>query len=95
MPLVDMRCIAGHDDVCYVHHIDDFGCDTRVCACGATLGRVLSLGTGITYFEQGRGRWIHNLGHEPIYVTSHRQHDAAMRRAGVEWVTHGQSDRWL
>ena len=36
------------------------------------------------FFEEGRGRWIHNLGHEPVYITSKKQHREAMKKAGVE-----------
>ena len=88
MPLYRHRCpeCAVEQDV-FEHHPDDRGCRTILCACGSSMGPVLSVGCGLTYFEEGRGRWIHNLGHAPVYVTSHEQHKREMKKAGVTWAT--------
>lgn len=87
MPLIALRCMNDHTAEQYVHHAEDKGTDTRVCACGETLAPVLSVGTGLTWFEEGRGRWINNLGVQPVYITSHEQHKREMKKAGVEWAT--------
>ena len=91
MPLLALRCVNDHPAEQYVHAPDDRGAETRVCACGESLAPVLSVGMGLTWFEEGRGRWIHNLGVEPVYITSHAQHVAEMKKAGVEWATERQT----
>ncbi len=40
-------------------------------------------GRGLLWFEEGRERTIENLGHEPVRITSKKQHRDAMRKAGV------------
>lgn len=87
MPLYEYACLQGHRREAYVHVAAERGVETLVCWCGHTLGPVLSVGRGLTYFEEGRGRWIHNLGDQPVYITSHEQHRAEMKKAGVEWAT--------
>ena len=87
MPLLALRCLNDHAAEQYVHAPDDRGTETRVCACGETLAPILSVGSGLTYFEEGRGRWINNLTVDPIYVTSHAQHQRLMREHKVEWAT--------
>lgn len=47
------------------------------------MGPIPSFGRGLLFFEEGRGRWIHNLGPDPVYITSPKQHALAMKRAGV------------
>jgi hypothetical protein len=69
------------------HVAEDLGAATILCACGSTMARVLSVGRGLTYFEEGRARVIHNLGHEPVTITSHEQHRRLMRERGLEWAT--------
>jgi len=90
MPLLALRCVNQHSAEQYVHAPDDRGAETRVCACGESLAPVLSVGTALTWFEEGRGRWIDHLGVNPVYITSHEQHKAEMKRAGVEWATAGK-----
>ena len=89
MPLYTLTCLNGHEAEEFCHTAADKGCRTHVCPepCGATMSYGLSVGRGLTYFEEGRGRWIHNLGDQPVYITSHEQHKAEMKKAGVEWVT--------
>jgi hypothetical protein len=83
MPVINVMCLLGHRSEIYLHTWDDYGAATRVCACGHSLAPAFSPGTTLTWFEEGRGRWIENLGHEPVYITSHRQHREAMKKAGV------------
>lgn len=89
--LFAMQCLEGHQTTIYEHHKDDFGCRTVICevkGCGHSLGPILSVGCGLTYFEEARGRWIENLAGpdgKPVYITSHEQHKREMKKAGVEW----------
>lgn len=92
MPLYTHRCPeCGTVADAYEHTAADLGARTMLCACGSTMGPTLSVGAGLTYFEEGRGRWIHNLGDRPVYITSHAQHVAEMKKAGVEWATERQT----
>ena len=86
MPLFAFRCICGNEAEQFEHTRDDFGCRTVLCDCGSTVGPTLSLGRGLTYFSEKKPRVIRNLGHKPITITSHEQHKAEMRKAGVEWA---------
>ena len=88
MPLFMVACpeCSATAEV-YCHLAADRGCQTPLCGCGSTMGPAFSMGRGLTYFEEGRGRWIHNLGDQPVYVTSHEQHKREMRKARVDWAT--------
>lgn len=91
MPLYKMTCLNGHDAEQFVHAADDKGCRTAICeTCGETMGYTLSVGQGLLYFEQGRIRRIDNMGHEPVYVTSHEMHKREMKKHKVEWATLGR-----
>ena len=96
MPMLNLACLAGHASEAYVHVWADLGCRTRVCACGASLAPTLSVGRGLTYFEEGRARFIQNLG--GVWVTSHAQHKRLMRERGVEpaigWRTSTAGTGW-
>lgn len=86
MPLYDYRCTHGHVDERFFH-VPSQAEDTLPCRlCAAPATKLLSMGQGLVYFEEGRGRWIENLGHEPVYVTSHEQHKREMKKAGVAWA---------
>lgn len=50
------------------------------CACGAAMQR-LPGGTGLLWFEEGRGRVLAAFGKKPI--TSHAEHTRLMRQHGV------------
>lgn len=85
MPLINLSCLNGHQTEQYLHHWDNFGCETRWCDdCGELMAPVFSPGTSNTYFGEGAcARVIYNLGHEPVTITSHQQHKDAMKKAGV------------
>ena len=87
MPLIALRCLNGHDTEQYVHTPEDRGAETRVCACGETFAPTLSAGAGLTWFSESSGRWIQNMGPEPVYVTSHEQHKKLMRERQLDWDT--------
>jgi hypothetical protein len=81
--IYEFECSQGHQKEVYEHARDDLGCDTILCHCGHTMSPVPSYGRGLLYFEEGRGRWIHNMGHEPVYITSKAQHIREMKKHGV------------
>ena len=85
MPLHTFQCLNGHSLDQFIHVADDFGTRTALCeVCGETMSPRLSLGGGLLFFEQGRGRWIENLGPQPIFVTSPKQHRDLMKKEQVE-----------
>jgi hypothetical protein len=98
MPLFAHRCLSGHTRDVYAHNLLERACRTIVCEdCHQTMSPILSLGQGLTYFgEKGGGRWIHNLGPEPIRVTSTKQHEDLMKAAGVTWAPprRGMPGQW-
>lgn len=91
MPLYQLQCLNGHQEDQFCHHPDDKGCRTALCPiCNETMGYVVAYGAGSCYFEEGRGRWIENLGEHPVFVTSPEQHRRLMKQNGVEWATKGR-----
>ena len=102
--IYDVECINGHRKEVFVQTSADKGCETEVCHCGSTMASIFSPGKGIAWFEEGRPRVIHNLGPEPITVTSYKQHREAMKKAGVveagATIPHGigrasEKGRWV
>jgi hypothetical protein len=86
MPLFMCEDLHGHVTEVFAHHPLDLR--TVICeVCQSTMARVLSMGRGLTYFSEKSGQWIYNLGDQPVYITSHEQHRAEMRKAGVDWAT--------
>ena len=80
----EFHCPNNHSRDVFEHHPEDKGCYTVIChECGHTMGPVPGYGQGRLYFEEGRGRWINNLGPEPVFVTSYKQHRELMKKAGV------------
>ena len=87
MPLYAFACEQGHTQDIFCHTREDFGCRTVLCErCHSSMAPVLSMGRGLTWFEEGRARVIHNLGHEPVTITSHEQHKRIMKERGLEWA---------
>jgi hypothetical protein len=89
MPLYDFACPSGHTREVFLHRADQAATAVIVCACDAPMAKAFSMGRGLTYFEEGRGQWIENLGPTPVYITSHEAHKKAMSAAGVDWATAG------
>lgn len=87
MPLYSLECTQGcvREEFCHVP--DERGVQTYICAHGEVMRYALSVGRGLTWFEEGRPRVIENLGHEPVVIRSHAEHQRAMKAAGVEWST--------
>jgi len=88
MPLYSYECLNGHSRDVYAHSLIQRSCKTVLCReCPATMAPVFSPGTPLTYFaEGGGGKWIHNLGAEPVLVTSHAHHERLMKEAKVAWA---------
>lgn len=82
MPLYEFVCTEDESHPSQEHWAPISGRDSvnAMCACGAAMTR-LPGGTGLLYFEEGRGRVHEALGHAPI--TSHGQHERLMRQHGV------------
>lgn len=89
MPLYDYRCEQGHEVLDKYVPLAKYA-DSQQCDCGAPMTKLLSMGRGLLFFEEGRGRLIENLGDQPVYVTSHEQHRALMKQHKVQWATQGQ-----
>jgi hypothetical protein len=85
MMLYDFACAEGHTKEVFVHVRDDLGCETIFCdKCDHGMAPIPSYGRGLLFFEESRGRWIQNLGPQPVYITSKKQHIEAMKKAGME-----------
>jgi phage terminase large subunit GpA-like protein len=86
MPMLALACVNGHTDSQYLHAPANRGCETRLCpTCGESFAPALSVGRGLTYFEEGRARVIENLG--GVTITSHAQHKRIMKERGVDLAT--------
>lgn len=90
MPLVDFRDVHGHEAEHYLRPAER-GAFTALClTCGSTMAERLTFGGGLLWAEEGRPRVIENLGHDPVVVRSAREHERAMKTAGVTWSTKGR-----
>lgn len=65
--------------------------------CGHSMGEVISTPKPSLFFEEGRGRWINNLGRDPVFVRSPAEHKALMKKRGVEFagVKRGEKGSWI
>ncbi|HYE93734.1 MAG TPA: zinc ribbon domain-containing protein [Terriglobales bacterium] len=93
MPLYDFRCPEGHTREAFFHRAEQARGVVLICECGERMTKALSVGRGLTYFEEGRPRVIENLGDKPVVVRSHREHERLMREAGVTWATRGRGEK--
>ena len=84
MPLYDVTCLNGHSRTVYYHRSADKRCRTHICPqCGHTETFVLSFGQGLTYFSEKSAQVIYNMGHDPVVVTSDKQHRDEMKKRGI------------
>lgn len=97
MPLYKFQCMHGHERERFYHSHSYRNFKTEICECGEGMTLGLSVGRGLTWFEEGRGRWIENLGDDPVYITSHEQHKRIMKEQAVEWATpnYGMPGSWV
>jgi predicted nucleic acid-binding Zn ribbon protein len=84
MPIFSYACsICKTEEDHYYHSFALAQQSIQHCNKGHAMKRIIAAINPSLYFEQGRGRWIENLGPEPVYVTSSRQHHALMKKYGV------------
>ena len=98
MPIQVFECLSGHTTDKWLPAWAELGVRTMLCEeCGHTMGPALSVGRGLTYFEEGRARTIWNLGPHPVTVRSHGEHRRLMREAGVEHAgrRYGEKGCWV
>ena len=99
MPLYNYKCPDGHFEVDrFKHTVEDRLGHTETCpTCDKQLILGLSVGRGLTYFEEGRGHWIENIGPKPVYITSHGQWRRELKKNGREWVgaRYGEKGAWV
>ncbi len=88
MPLYSYQCPDGHIQVDrFKHSHADRESHEELCPeCGVQLRLGLSMGRGLTYFEEGRGHWLMNIAPTPQYVTSHGQWRRLLKEHGREWI---------
>lgn len=85
MPMLALQCTDGHTGEQFLHTIQDLGAQTRLCPeCGHSLAPALSVGRGLTFFEEGRPFLMQHGVPTPILITSHAQHKRVMRQYGLE-----------
>jgi hypothetical protein len=61
------------------------------------MAHVLSVGKGLTYFEEGKARTFENIAHDPVTVTSYKGHDDVMKANGVRLLPprYGEKGAWV
>ena len=98
MPLYNYKCPNGHIEVeRYIHASENRDSHVEQCSdCDAMLTRAMSVGMGLTYYRENRGRWIENIGPEPEFITSHGAWREALKRNNREWVgaRRGEPGAW-
>lgn len=86
MPLFDFACPNHHHREVFAHKVENAAADACE-MCGEAMERQLSMGRGLTYFGSGgKGKWIYNLGDEPVFIESTAQHERIMKERGVTWA---------
>ena len=100
MPIYEWRCPECSAEKEVYHSSPDI-VESEVCAeCHALMGRLMPSSVGSALWaEEGRPRTIWNLGPEPVTVSSAKQHQDAMKKAGVvpagaNWKR-GEKGRWV
>lgn len=84
MPLYSVKCLNNHKYDVYYHRSVDKHCKTHICPqCSHTQTFVLALGQGLTLFSEKSPQVFHNMGHEPVVVTSQKQHRDEMKKRGL------------
>lgn len=87
MPLYDLICLACQQEVPdRFFHRKPAPNAMPVCPqCGhrLTVNPRTSLGRGLTYFSEKSPQVIHNLGHDPVTITSEAQRQRIMKERGL------------
>lgn len=88
MPLYDLKCLNGHHDVAYYHDYRDRRTHTYVCVeCRNTMAQVIQRPGKYTYFSEKTPRVLYNLGHDPVEVRSHWEHQKLLKERELGWIT--------
>lgn len=98
MPCYDVQCINGHRRMVYYHHHEDRRLQPEICPdCGHTQGYIISRPGSYRYFSEKSPRLLENLGHEPVEVKSHWEHQQEMKKRGLGWATpkRGMPGSWV
>ena len=95
------ECPDGHIQEALVEH------EERVLECPVPLPdgrqcpwlarRILSATGRLLWYGEGRARVDYHLGHEPVEITSEKQHQELMKKAGVTLAgtRRGMPGQWI
>ena len=83
MPMFKTGCACGYRGERYLHHEFNRQLSHPCPECRHELVFLPSYGTALTWFEEGRARVIHNMGDEPVVITSHSQYEKEMKKRGL------------
>mgnify|MGYP001595240820 CR=1 FL=1 len=95
LKLHDYLCSNGHTTESLVNSRSD---DTSFCTeCGMVARRQIGGKGRMLYYEEGRARIDYHLGDKPVEITSERQHEKKMRKAGVTLAgtRRGMPGQWV
>ena len=88
MPCYDVQCLNGHVRMVYHRHWQDRGLEPHLCPeCSNTQAFIIAPPGRYRYFSEKSPRMIENLGHEPVEVRSHAEHQRLMKDRGLGWIT--------
>lgn len=88
MPLYDIQCLNGHRTTAYYTDYRDRRTHTHICSeCSNSMSHVIQKPSRFTYFSEKSPRIIENMGHEPVVVKSHAEHQRLMKERGLGWIT--------
>lgn len=88
MPCYDVQCINGHKRMVYYPSADQRRCITEICPeCNNSQSIVIAKPGSSRYFSEKSPRIIENMGHEPVEVRSHWEHQKLMKERGLGWIT--------
>jgi len=87
MPCYDVKCLNDHVRMVYYKSPDDRRLTPEICPeCGNTQGFILCRPGSYRYFSEKSPRVLTNLGHEPVEVRSHAEHQRLLKERGLGWV---------
>ena len=81
----------------YYHHHEERRLKPEICPeCGHTQCFVVDKPGSYRYFSEKSPRVLTNLGHEPVEIRSHAQHQAELKKRGLGWITpkRGEKGSW-
>lgn len=93
MPIYTYQCErCGMEEDHFAHSFKNalFSWDCKECP--GVMHKIIAASAPALWFEEGRGRWIENITHQPVYVTSPAQLKDLEKKHGV---THATTDDLL